>query len=175
MTNTVLYIINPENYFKKIISILKRDVKDETLIYVTTNKPYSSLMNLFKAENIRSKVFFVDCISKMVMGKTAEEDVENCSFVDSPQSLTSLSIAINETMKHIAGKKILLVDSLSTLLIYNDAATIGRFSNFLINKMNAFDVDIIVLTLESDIDKDIIRKIQSFVDEVRRFDGEKLR
>lgn len=175
MTNAILYIINPENYFKKIIGILKKELKGETLIYVTTNKPYSNLKNLFKKGGVKGEIFFVDCISKMVLGKSiTEEEIEDCIFVESPQSLTSLSIAINESLKHISGKKTLLLDSLSTLLIYNDASTIGRFSNFLINKLNAFDVSVIVLTLESDIDKDIIRKIQSFVDEVKHFERMKI-
>ncbi len=82
MTKTVLYIVNPENYFKKISSILKKELKNETLIYVTTNKPYSSLVTLFEKEKIRNKIFYVDCISKMVMGRfVTDEQTENCIFV----------------------------------------------------------------------------------------------
>lgn len=174
MTKTILYVINSENYFQKIVEILKRDVKDETVVYVTTNKPYNNLVSLLKKEKVNHKFFFVDCVSKSILGKESiNEDASDCVFVESPQSLTSISIAINETMKHISGVKTLFLDSLSTLLIYNDAMTIGRFSNFLINKLSIYDVNIIVLSLESDVDKDIIRKIQSFVDEVKHAETRK--
>lgn len=174
MTKTVLYVINSENYFQKIVEILRKDVKDKTVVYVTTNKPYKNLLDLLKGKKLRHKFFFVDCISKSILGKESiDEKAGDCVYVESPQSLTSISIAINETMKHISGTKTLFLDSLSTLLIYNDAVTIGRFSNFLINKLSMYDVNIIVLSLESDIDKDIIRKIQSFVDEVKHAEKRK--
>lgn len=54
------------------------------------------------------------------------------------------------------------------MLLNNDANTIGRFSNFIINKMRAADIGTIILALESDIEKDIIHQISSFADEVKR-------
>lgn len=89
--------------------------------------------------------------------------------MESPQSLTYIGIAINESVKRLSGEKVLLLDSLSTLLIYNDANAIAKFSNFLINTMRSLDVDTSILALESDINKDTIKQIESFADEVKRY------
>lgn len=62
----------------------------------------------------------------------------------------------------------LFLDSLSTLLLHNDPLSVGRFANFLINKMREYDIALALLTLESDMNKDIIKQVSSFVDEVNK-------
>lgn len=166
MSNIVLSVIKPEKYFEGVMKLLGKE-KSKNIIYVTTNKPYSFLVNSFKKKRINpDKIFFIDCISKQV-NKNIEK-AENCVFIGSPQNLTSLSIAVNEAISNIKGKKILFLDSLSVLLVYNDANTIGKFSNFLLNKMRASDVDTLMLALESDMDKDVIKQIESFSDETKK-------
>ena len=169
MAKIILTIIDPEKYFGSLIRILKKEVKNKKVIYVTTNKPYEHIATILKKRKILyNKFFFIDCISKYV-GQKIEEELQNCLLLESPQSLTNLSIAINESIKKIPGKKILFLDSLSMLLIYNDAPTLGKFSNFIINKMRSYDVDTVILTLESDVNKDIIKQLESFVDEVIKY------
>ena len=163
-----MYIINPEKYFEGVLNILKKEVGTKNAIYVTTNKPYEHIVNVLKKAGINpDKIFFIDCISKHIR-KSIEQEPKNCLYVESPESLTTMGVAIYESIKHFAGEKILLFDSLSTLLIYHDSKTIGQFSNFLINKMRAANVDAVIMALESDIDKDIIKQIESFADEVKK-------
>lgn len=166
----VLFIISPEEYFKTVISILKQKFKPGMeLIFVTTNKPYNQLIQLFQEAGVPypDKIFFVDCISHHVSQKILEEP-KNCFFVESPTDLTNISIAINETAKQLHGQKILFLDSLSTLLLHNNPTSVGRFSNFLINKMREDNISVALLTLESDMSKEVIKQISSFVDEVYR-------
>jgi hypothetical protein len=94
--------------------------------------------------------------------------LDNCVFIESPQNLTSISIAISEAVKGLEGKKVLFLDSLSVMLIYNDANTLGKFSSFLLNKMRVSDVDAVVLALGSDMDSKLIKQIEAIVDEVRK-------
>ncbi len=168
VNKTILYILNPENYFGKVIDIFKNELKGKDVVYATTNKPCGHITTLFKEAGIANKIFFIDCISRSVMGSRTEEEPENCIFIDSPQNITAISIAITKSVENLSGEKNLFVDSLSTMLMYNDANMIGRFSNFFINKMRIAGVDTIILALESDIDKDIIKKIEAFVDEVKK-------
>jgi KaiC/GvpD/RAD55 family RecA-like ATPase len=166
MTKTSLYIIKPEKYIDGLIKILKATTKNISIIYITTNRPYRYLVKMFGEHKIPTdKIFFIDCISKNV---GLEEKAKNCVIVESPQNLTAIAIAINESVKYIVGKKILFLDSLSALLLYNNPETIGKFSNFLINKMRSYEIDTIMLVLESDVSKDIIQKIESFADEVKK-------
>ena len=167
MSKTVLYVIDSGKFFDGVTRVLKKQSKKANVIYVTTNKPYDNLINSLEEKKIDTdNIFFIDCISKEV--GVDPEDVGNCIYLDSPKSLTSMSIAIKESIENIDGEKTLILDSLSTLLIYNDARTMGKFSNFLINKMRSMKADAVILTLESDVDKDIIKKIESFVDKVEK-------
>jgi len=162
----ILYTIAAENYFKGVIDILKT-LGNKNIVYVTTNKPYLNIVTGCKNAGINPDgIFFIDCISEHIGVKTLE--TVNCLFVDSPESLTAISIAVCEATKDLTGEIMLILDSLSTLLLYKDANTIGRFSNFIINKMRVANIGTIILALESDIEKDIIHQISSFADEVRR-------
>ncbi|MFH1056072.1 MAG: hypothetical protein V1744_08275 [Candidatus Altiarchaeota archaeon] len=168
MVRTVLYLINPERYFEGVVSIFKHEIGDRYAVYVTTNKPYNHIINLFKEEGIdTSRIFFIDCITREVStGKIPEPP--NCLFVESLQDMTAIAIAINTGIEHLPGHKILLLDSLSTLLLYNDSKVVGQFSNFLLNKLRIQEMDGIMLALESDMDHTIIKTIESFMDEVRK-------
>ena len=171
MAKVILNIMDPNKYFDGIVKILKKNPSQKNVIYVTTNKPYATIVNSLKSKSIKTEnILFIDCISKQIKQDTSKE-ADNCIYIGSPQNLTAISIAVNESIKSMKGKKMLLLDSLSILLIYNDANTIGKFSNFLLNKMRAADVDTVVLALESDANKDIIKQIESFVDEVQKKKG----
>lgn len=167
MVMAYLFVVPAQEYFKAIVKILKEDVKVDNTVYVTTNKPYRYLMNLLKEEKIKTdNIFFIDCISNQVSEPV--EDAKNCVFIESPQNVTSIGIALNEAVKLLPGKKTVLFDSLSTLLLYNNEDLVGRFSNFVVNRMRLGDVNTILIVLEADVDRKIIRVIESFVDELKR-------
>ncbi|MCX6695843.1 MAG: hypothetical protein NTU61_06065 [Candidatus Altiarchaeota archaeon] len=171
ISKTIVYIIDAEKYFEGVINILSKDVVGNDIIYVTTNKPYGHLIRTLEKNGVKTdRIFFVDCISKYV--GEVQDNKDNCLFVDSPHSLTDMVIAVGVRLKsveHKVEKKILILDSLSTLLLYNDAKTVGQFSNFVINKMRQFNVDTIILALDTDMKTDIVRSIQSFADEIKKY------
>lgn len=102
----VLYVVSPEEYFKTVVSLLKRNFKDDMeLIFVTTNKPYKQVVQLFEQEEVKNldKIYFIDCISRHLSQHI--EETKNCFFVESPTDLTNMGIAINETAKQLKQKK----------------------------------------------------------------------
>ena len=168
MTSIILHLLDSAKYIEGVIKIFKTVPKSRSVIYVTTNKPYSVITSVFKKKGIKTdKIFFVDCISKHL--KESGKEPSNCIFIESPQNLTAISIAITKLLAGLSGPKMLFFDSLSILLIYNDSKTISKFSNFLFNKMRSFDVDSVMIALESDEGKDVIRQIASFADEVKKW------
>src|SRR3989344_2438035 len=122
MTETTLHIIDSSKYFKGIINVLKKETKEnKNVIYITTNKPYKYLIATLKNNKINTNnLLFIDCISKHI-GEDTKNKGKKCIFIEGPESLTTMSIAINEIIKGLSGKKVLLLDSLSVLLIYNNA------------------------------------------------------
>ncbi len=82
MTKTILYIMPGENYFKNLLALLKMEVKNETVIFVSTNRPYSNLIDSLKEAPDIKKIFFIDCVSKKA---GANEESDNVFLLDSPQ------------------------------------------------------------------------------------------
>ena len=165
----VLTAVNHEKYFENVLTIMKKIAKNESIIYVSTNKSYDQLISLFKSAKIDTRnFFFIDCISR-TMEEKREEGLKNVLHVESPEHLTSISFAITESIKHLPNEKIVVLDSLSTMLIYNGENAIGMFSNFIINKMRAAGVGIILLVLETDLNKEVVKKIETFVDKVEKY------
>ncbi|MFH1359187.1 MAG: hypothetical protein ABIH37_04830 [archaeon] len=168
MSKSTLEIINSGKYLESVSSIVKNKSKEGQIIYITTNRLVKNLIKHFKESKIQvDKILFIDCISKRV-GKI-DEEIKNCLFLESSRSLTSIGLAITQCIKNLSGKKIVILDSLSTLLIYNDENTTGRFSNFLINKMKYKEVDFVIFALKIDLDRKIIKHIVSCSDEVKEW------
>ena len=157
-----MYVMNPRKYFAETVEIVKKNSRRD-LIYVTTNRPYSLLVKRLEENKVKTKnIFFIDCISR----RQIRSDIENCVFLDCLRSLSTISIAIKTALTRIEGEKTLLLDSLSVLLIYNDARNVARFSNFILNKLRLLEVRTIILALSSDSDKDVLKQVESFADEV---------
>jgi KaiC/GvpD/RAD55 family RecA-like ATPase len=157
-----------QEYFKSVINILKKDVKTKNIIYITTNKPYKYLMNLLNEEKINTEsILVIDCISNQL--SESGDASKRCVFLESPQNISGLSIAISQAIKSLAGEATVIFDSLSTLLIYNNEEVIGKFSNFIINKMQQTNISSVFFVIESDMDKKVMGVISSFVDEVRKW------
>jgi len=168
MVKSILYITPSKEYFKYVLSVLKKNSKSENLIiYVTANKSYGELSDYLKKEGMDTrKFFFIDCVSNDV---DAKDDIENCLFLQTPEQITGISLAINKTMKSMPGKKILLIDSLSILLVYNTESVVGKFSNFIMRRARITNVSSAFFVLKSDSKKKIIKTIESFADEVKEW------
>ena len=166
--DVVLVLTNAEKYLSTTIEILKDLIieKKYPCIYVTINKPYGALLNTLKKHKINTgKIFFIDLISKMT--KTAVDGAKDCLFIGSPESLTELSIAISESIKNVPeNNKFIFLDSLSTLLIYNQTGTVTKFAHFLTGKMKAEGVETIIISLEKEMDEKLVSQISTFVDKV---------
>jgi hypothetical protein len=139
------------------------------VVYVTTNKPYASIVALLpkKRKIATDRLFFIDCVACRG-GTCPSHEPQNCMVLQSPRSLTELGIAISKATAGIPGKKALLFDSLSTLLLYNDAEVVGRFFNYLINRMKAEGIDTYIFALRTDADADIIKNVSLVADRVER-------
>ena len=167
MGKIVLSLVKSNKYLSIVRSIIKREIAHKTVIYVTTNNISKNIINSLKKNKIPTKkIIFIDCISKKV-GKVTNED--NCLFINGPQNLTAIAIAINKCLKKVKGDKVVIFDSISTLLVYTDSATTARFYNFLINKIRYRGDNGIMLVLEDDYKKNVIKHIAASSDETKRW------
>ena len=158
-------VADPKNYLKMIAKALKALTAKEGIpgVYVTINKPYKTIKKQFEDLGVNTKMMiFIDAISSSA-GKVEKE--EGCVYIDTPKSLSDMSIAIGEAVKALPSeKKFVFFDSITTLLVYNEAHSVLRFAHFLTNKMRGWDVDGVILSLTSDTKSTVFQQIVLFSD-----------
>jgi hypothetical protein len=116
-------------------------------IYVSVSKPYEQITKAMELAKVRSSnLFFIDCISHMA-GKLPEK-AENAVFIENPSSLEEISLYIDKLMVRIPEPKFILLDSLSSLLIYNNERSVEEFTHLVINKMRLENVGGIIVSIK---------------------------
>lgn len=162
--NDILLIAFGENYPRELINIIKKIEKQEgEICYVTLNKPYCTLIELFKKNKINIDKFrFIDCITLSV--KKAETE-KNCIFISAPYALTGINIAITEAIKS-QNFKFLIFDSLSSLLIYEKMLHITEFIHSIINGLRIHKTKGIFIISKGDIDATEMKDLNMFVDKI---------
>jgi len=137
------------------------------VIVITTNQPYLILRKLYGREGVDiSNVHFVDAITKYAIGKVPA-DATNALFVNSPEDLTDMGIAITQTLKEMEGQNVFVVfDSVSTMLIYLSSVNISKFIHFVSSRLKILDVSGIFLAVEKGLDPLLLTQLTTFVDEV---------
>lgn len=164
--NIVTFMTGAEKHLEVNTAILDYLVNTKKVngIYVTMREPYDSLAEILKKKKIDvNKLIIIDAISG-VMGKEKYE-AENCIVLPGPTSLTDVAIKITETY-HSKNIQFLLMDSLSTLLLYNTEAKAMRFTHYLVTKLRKLKLSGIILSLEKEMDKKLIKSVFEFCDKV---------
>lgn len=168
--NRLVVVIAKSDKLQKItLGILKYFVnkKKASCVYVTVAKPYKAIINILTANKINTKeIMFIDCITALSLGGDMQR-AGNCIFCK-PESLTNLSIALVNALKGLSqeNERILVLDTLSTLMLYNQAKSISQFMHLLTFNLREMGVRSIVFTLEEDSDKAMISQITQFCDKV---------
>lgn len=170
----VTFLVPTNTYVQTNIEILKALVNEKKLpgIYITVNKPYTDIINFLRKNGINSsRIFFIDLVTKLT--KEQPSRIDNCLFMESPESLTDLSIALGEAVRSIKGNKFVFLDTLSTLLIYNKAETVTKFMHFLTSKLRGWDVQGIIISLTKETKPELQAELAQFCDKVIDLDEEK--
>lgn len=157
-------VIPHESYNKHIVNITKEASKSCNLIcYATLNRPYEMLLKIFEENSIDpNKFYFIDPSTKSAASKACPKNVVP---IESVSSITSLSIAISNVLEKKKADGLIL-DSISTMLIYNNAASITKFMHFLVGKIKSLGCTGILTVLENDAKSSLMQDISMFADNV---------
>jgi len=166
--NEIVLVLSDEKKYLdtnlKILDILT-NIMSEKGIYVTINRPFDSLTELLEKNKIKTKnIFFIDAITLTVVGEAKEEP--NCLFINSPNNLTELGIALGEAFSAMKSKedRFIMFDSLSTLLIYNHSKSVSKFAHFLTGKMREWKIKGVLISLRKDLDEKLVAQVSQFCD-----------
>lgn len=165
----ILYLTDPGKVREGNIKIIKEALKDGyTPIIITTNFPASVLEKIYSQNEVDlAQVYFIDAISKYSMGGASVVSDEHHINTNNPSDLTGLSIAISEMLKRTSGKNIfLLVDSISTMLIYLPSVKISQFVHLVSSKIRIRNEYCIILAVDGGLDPILYSQVSSLVDEI---------
>ncbi len=130
------------------------------IIYVSLNKTQKSVEKILKDEGINtSKIFFIDCVTN----EKSRDDVMHII----PTDLEKLRFVIDSFIKEISGQKLLLIDALSTLLIYNSENKVAAFVKEITEFASKKDVKVMTFSPKTK-GEELLHKIFNFFDKVKR-------
>ena len=166
-SQTMLLVMPSSSYNKEIIKVMKQ-LSGKKVIYVTLNKTYESLIEIFKKNKIdTNNVIYVDAISKTIKNKPKK--VDNCCYISSPGALVELSLIITKLLKH--NFEYLIFDSLNSLLVYEKKTPVAKVLQNLINKIKQSDTKAIYYALYVRDKESLIQESSMFVDKVIKIGG----
>ncbi len=164
--NFIILVITPLHKFQETtLELLNMLVKKYSKgSYITINKPYQSILKILKSNNINDRnVFFIDCITEYLKEKDAI--VGNCKFIDSPANLTDVGITLTPILKDDA-YKFLMIDSLDTMMLYNDFGTVVKFAHYITGKLRLHNMSGVLLAVEEKSEEKLINGLGQFCDKV---------
>ncbi|GAA5263479.1 hypothetical protein [Methanocalculus sp.] len=136
-------------------------------IVITTNQPSPILRMLYKKAGIDPQsVWYIDAITRYSLGKEPDSDPMT-TYVNHPSNLTDMGIAVTTILKQMEGKKAcIILDSVSTMLIYLPTQNISKFMHFVTNRLRLAGVAGVFLAAEKGLDPDLLMQLSTFVDTV---------
>lgn len=164
--NAVVSVVFPITEYPYKINELIKVLNDNynKILYVSLNKLYNAIKkNMLSNKIDSSKFLFIDCVTKTAVPNPDEHD--DCYYVSAPNSLTEISVAISKKIQE-SYPDIILFDSLSTILIYEDDRVASQFVHALTNKINAYGINILYTILYAEKEQNLIKDLNMFCDKV---------
>ncbi len=151
------------NLTKEVLRLLVNEM-DSMIIYITINNPYSSLKKALSESHVRvENIFFIDAISGSAGLSTPK--AEDCTFLEGPNALTSLGIELRDRVSRYDdnGKSpIILLDSVSTLLLHNSEASVGKFIHFTATRIKMWKAKGVFFSIQEDLNTEVVRTLQQY-------------
>lgn len=158
---STIIITNSSDFNDVVVDLMKSVGSDATAVMVSFNKPSSSFEAIFKGK-LKCDVFYIDLVTQVATGEPQKKD--NVVFLASQRNLTDLSIILSEVLNRLEGKKFVILDSLTTMLLYNDSGTTTQFLQFLANRLRLWNTSSYILTMEGKNEDEVIRVVSQVVD-----------
>ncbi len=166
----ILVIVESKKYVRASLEILKYLTERAEGVFVTLNRPYSSLKKLMTKEGIDiNRIIFIDTITRQLGGEEIDED--RCVYLNSPDP-TQIQMAIEQTMDRIDSEnRFIYIDSLSTISLYKSFETLLKFIRYITGKIRIKGFIGTIFSIEKEIDDIYYSQIALMVDEVIEVEG----
>ncbi len=152
-------------YYKSGLAGANKIVSDnfKSICYIALSKPASAVMDDLKKEGVDIKKYsFIDCVSKKSRLKKLPKKT---TFISSPKALTELAIVVSKKL-HDEKYDLVLLDSISSMLVYNNELNVVKFLHFVMIAIKATKAKAIYVIMRNDLGRKGMREIELFADNI---------
>ena len=144
----------PENRHNDLLQALfsfMNTTSNEVWTFVTASNTFKHISENFKKDYENKNIKFIDIISRSAGISTYDKE---CNYIESPTMLEKIALEIINIFKGIEHDvdKYVVIDSLSSLVIYNDSEIVREFVSLLMNKARSENIHIISIVIEEEVD-----------------------
>ncbi len=148
-----------DNYLDVIRGVLDlfANKKGMDTIYVTATISSEAIKRVLQALDIdTSRIYFVDCISHIMMGASAAQQDDHTTLVESPTMLENLMLKVEYLIRRSQSKdKLVVIDSINSLAIHNNNWILSEFLHILVSGLRSREAFTVILSVEEHSNPDI--------------------
>jgi len=141
-----------DNYLDVLRGVLDlfSNKKQMDTIYVTATISSEAIKRVLEALDIdSSRIFFVDCISHIMMGASSAQSDDNTTLVESPTMLENLMLKVEYLIRRSESKdKLVVLDSINSLAIHNNNWILSEFLHILVSGLRSREAYTVILSVE---------------------------
>jgi len=141
-----------DNYLDVIRGVIDlfANKKEMETIYVSATISSDQIKRVLEALDINtSNIYFIDCISHIMMGASAAQQDEHTTLVESPTMLENLMLKVEYLIRRSQSKdKLVVIDSINSLAIHNNNWILSEFLHILVSGLRAREAYTVILSVE---------------------------
>lgn len=162
--------LSVDNYLDVIRGVLDlfANKKEMDTIYVTATISSEAIKRVLEALDIdTSRIYFVDCISHIMMGATSAQQDDHTTLVESPTMLENLMLKVEYLIRRSESKdKLVVIDSINSLAIHNSNWILSEFLHILVSGLRSKEAYTVVFTVEEHTTPEINNLVNLVCDHV---------
>ncbi len=173
IANRVALVDLPMQYQMDMITQLLKLLTTEQAregVYISTLKVYNELIKMLEEADVdMSRVHIVDAISRMYGLEPTENKM--CVFVSSPVNIQSINSAVVSQLAQLKGTPFVMLDSLTTILLYNSVQRIVDFTKKMAQHIKGPDTNgllVMVSTAQGAANQKLVSELSSVIDDIIR-------
>jgi len=165
--SSIALVVNVANYFDAIRGIVELFSKRHNLnvYYVSATIPSKNIIDIFEVLEIDlSTIYFVDCISHIMMG--AAQQTDKILYVESPTMLENILLKLEYLSRKYGTSSIVLIDSLNSLAIHNNLRMLSEFFHVLVTNLRAKGSYVVIVSMKEQETEEIKGMLNLVCDEI---------
>lgn len=172
LRKVTLALVPPEkDALSALFGVLKDCLDQGSVVLFISIRPYQNFKEEAKEIGFdipkylnQKQLVIVDCLSDYV--ESTKESIQGLFYSPSPSDLTAIGNVSAQAMSLIGTheKKFLILDSVSTFLLYNTSGGFLRFLHFLLSQLRALEFGATILMARDNVPSKMVQVLKQYCD-----------